>query len=706
MNVGIRPVDRPQSTGSTDGVNRRDEGSGSSSAFSPKTNVSIKNAVDDMAGILAKISSNQAEAVDKMPEDLQKMIQNVMKQAFSLNESLGQGLGSTMESQRFSMDQLGTLSRMLSQLGNLAEKGTTAEVSDTLQALLTNLKTMVGTDSSASLEPVLLTKAAFELLDTKDVSDLPQQLQQLLASLQPQGQTATMTAGESSPMAFLKQLVQYFMPRPAADSTATTASNEQGANGSAQNGQASQQTAGNTSAAQTAVQNAPNTANAQNTQNAQNGQQSSGQNTGNGSNAQSQANQAGQSAGQNGTANQPGTAGQMQQPGTSQAQSGTTANQPAGQQTAGNTAQAESQPGGSQTKQNNLPGQLQNGQTGQSGQAAQTTQQPAAQNGQNLPQSQQPQGSQSGTAAQPGQEQTASQPGQANGQANAQSQVQENNPLLRQQSAAPTSNPQQAENMPQQSVANQAKNQLMMQNMENTTQAMDTMKSLAQLLLKDADLTQKDATLLQNFVNGQSSQLSEKDARQLQTMIRLCQANVPAAVQQAAVQQEIPDLPRLWAFMQLCDMSVAKKMNARQLKRAGKDVATFVTSMRNAMGGENSNVQGQRSLNFMLPMYMGEESTYPSYIHVYDEKQQDPETGEMKKETWLRICVLTDNIGAVELTCRVYNDSQLDMRLFFSDTDTANEFREQADSLKDSLKDSTLKLNDLKIGAAGERRFI
>ena len=696
MNVGIRPVDRPQSTGSTDGVNRREDGSGSS-AFSPKTNVSIKNAVDDMAGILAKISSNQAEAVDKMPEDLQKMIQNVMKQAFSLNESLGQGLGSTMESQRFSMDQLGTLSRMLSQLGNLAEKGTTAEVSDTLQALLTNLKTMVGTDSSASLEPVLLTKAAFELLDTKDVSDLPEQLQQLLASLQPQGQTAAMTAGESSPMAFLKQLVQYFMPRPAADSAAGASTAEQNTGGTAQNGQAAQQAAGNTAASQTATQNAPNTANTQN------GQQSSGQNTGNGSNAQSQANQAGQSAAQTGTANQPGTAGQMQQPETAQNQPGNTAGQPAGQQTAGNAAQAEQQPEGARTTQTNLPGQLQNG---QSGQGAQTTA-----NGQNL---QQPQGSQQGTAgqtaAQPGQEQAASQPGQsspeqANGQANAQSQVQENNPLLRQQSAAPGAN-QQAENMPQQSAANQAKTQLMMQTMENTTQAMDTMKSLAQLLLNDAELTQKDTTLLQNFVNGQSSQLSEKDAKQLQTMIRLCQANIPAAVQQAAVQQEIPDLPRLWAFMQLCDMSVAKKMNARQLKRAGKDVATFVTSMRNAMGGENSNVQGQRSLNFMLPMYMGEESTYPSYIHVYDEKQQDPETGEMRKETWLRICVLTDNIGAVELTCRVYNDSQLDMRLFFSDTDTANEFREQVDSLKDSLKDSTLKLNDLKIGAAGERRFI
>ena len=117
-------------------------------------------------------------------------------------------------------------------------------------------------------------------------------------------------------------------------------------------------------------------------------------------------------------------------------------------------------------------------------------------------------------------------------------------------------------------------------------------------------------------------------------------------------------------------------------------------------------VPGQRSLNFMMPMYMGEESTYPAYIHVYDEKQPDPETGEMKKETWLRLCVLTDNIGAVELTCRVYQENQLDMRLFFSSTETANEFRAETDALRNSLKDSKLRLKELKIGAVGERRFM
>ncbi len=572
MNVGVRPVDRPQSAGGTEGVSRRGDGGSSSAAFSPKTNVSIQSAVDDMAGILAKISSNQSEAVDKMPQDLQKVIQNVLKQAFSLEETMGQGLGSTLESQRFSMDQLSALSRMLSQLGAMAEKGMPVEVSDEMRALLSNLKALVTTENGGALEPVLLTKAAFELLDNKSFTELPKEVQALLLTLQPQGQTAAMQANPDNSMGFLKQLVQYFMPRPAAEEVPQ---GQQQAQGQPQGNQPQSQ-AGSQAANQPQAQNAP-----QGSGNAASGQQ---------------AGTAAQQAGQNGQAQ----AGQPQMQGQAQTQ-------------AGQQSQAANQPQG---------------------------------------------------------QQQASQP------------------------------------QSQQAAMQQAKAQLMSQTMENTQQAMNTMKSLAQLLLKNAEMSQKDLTLLQNFVNGQSSTLSDKDAKQLQQLIRLCQQNVPATVQQAAVQQNLPDLPRLWAFMQLCDMTFAKRMTSRQLKRAGKDVALLVLSMRNAMGGENSSVQGQRSLNFMLPMYMGEESTYPSYIHVYDEKQPDPETGEMKKETWLRLCVLTDNIGAVELTCRVFNDTQLDLRVFFSDPESAAEFREQAKALRESLKDSELKLNDLKIGAAGERRFI
>lgn len=670
MNIGIRPVDRPQSTGSTEGVSRREDGGGSSAAFSPKTNVSIKNAVDDMAGLLSKIASNQTEAVDKMPEDLQKVIQNVLKQAFSLEETMGQGLGSTLESQRFSMDQLSALSRMLSQLGNMAEKGMPIEVSDELRALLTNLKAMVSAESGSSLEPVLLTKAAFELLDNKSFSELPKEVQELLLALQPQGQTVAMNPGGESSLAFLKQLVQYFMPRPAAESGQAQQNQQmlqpqtqQVANGQSGQNRAlpGQQTAGQETVGQKNA--AAQTQNAALTSQNLTSQQAGRQMENNPAVLQNQQLPQGQSSssspqGQAGQPGQTGTQGQSAQ--SSAQQAGFSQGQPPAQ-TGGQPAQT-GQSAGNMLSGQNTSGTLP-GQTGQNSGAAEQNSTFANRNGEKPP------------GRMPGPQE---------------------NPAAAQKNAGNF----------QQAAMQQAKSQLMSQTMENTQQAMNTMKDLAQLLMKNTEMSQRDMVLLQNFVNGKNGTLSEQDAKQLQQLIRLCQQNVPATVQQAAYQQDIPDLPRLWAFMQLCDMTIAKRMTARQLKKAGKDVATFVLSMRNSMEGGNSAVQGQRSLNFMLPMYMGDDSTYPSYIHVYDEKQPDPETGELKKETWLRLCVLTDNIGAVEITCRVYQENQLDMRVFFSNQESAELFRQQAKTLRDSLKDSALKLNDFKIGAAGERRFM
>ena len=688
MNVGIRPVDRPQAPGAAEGVGRRGDGGGSSAAFSPKTNVAIQNAVDDMAGVLARIASNQTEAVDKMPADLQKLIQNIMKQAFSLEETLGQGLGSSLESQRFSMDQLSAFSRMLTQMGKMMDKGMSFEVSDTMQALLTNLKNMVSSENNTALEPVLLTKAAFELLDNKSFAELPKDVQQLLLALQPQGMAQPVMAGESSSMNFLKQLVQYFMPRPAAGGDVQTGTAPQGnmPQGQMPQGQGAM---GQANPGQAMAQ--PATEQAQPAQTfGQSGQTAPAQSGQPGQNLTGQPLQPGNNAPQGQTA--PGQMPNQAQVSPQGAQAALEAQAPQGQ-----NLTSQGQPLTGQQQIAGQAGQAQ-GQTAMPGQAQQTVsgtqpmpgQQAASQTmaGQTVNQGQSAASQQVNAPGQnPAQQETAQ---TAHGQASA----------MGQQAASA------AEERPQQAAMQQAKNQLLSQNMENTPQTMNALRDLAQLLLKDGNLTQKDALLMQSFVNGKEALLSAKETQQLQQLIRLCQANIPATVQQAALQQNIPDLPRLWAFMQLCDMSMTRNMTARQLKKAGKDVAMFVLSMRNSMEGDNSIVPGQRSLNFMLPMYMGEETTYPSYIHVYDEKRPDPETGELKKETWLRLCVLTDNIGAVELTCRVYNENQLDMRLFFSSSETANEFREQADALRGSLKDSALRLNELKIGAVGERRFM
>ncbi len=698
VNVGIRPVERPQSSGGPDRIGQRTGGS-AAEAFAPRTNVALQAAVDDMAGILAKIAGAQSEAMEKMPKELQEVIRNVLKQAFSFEETLGQGLSSTVESQRFTAEQLSSMSRMLNQMAAQAEKGSAPTVSDTLQVLLTNLKAMVSNGSADSkvLEPVLLLKASFDMLIDRNFDDLPQEMQQLLLSLQPKGQPSIMPFEEGSSLNFLKQLVQFFMPRPAAEESA-----------------------------QPQAQQAPQQEQAQNSPQGQQGQ----------------AAQQGQNAQQSSQAQQ----GQM-------AQQGQTAPQGQGQNVPQGTQQGEPQAFQGQTQQSGQP-QANQGQNLQQGQNAPQGQPQMAQQGQNAPQGQPQMAQQGQNAQQPGQApvyegQNAPQQGQASnsaqaqaqnlpqGQSNAQSQPGANSPQGQPQMAQQGQNapqpqgqqPMQQEaafqqqqmsrmqsqqgqmtqpSAPQQEAMQQAKAQLMSQTMENTPQTMETMKDLAQLLLKNSQLTQRDAQLLQNFVNGRQTNMGEQEARQLQQLIRLCQQNVPVTVQQAALQHNIPDLPRLYAFMQLCDMANARQMNAKQLKNASRDVAAFVLAMRGSMSGDNSMVQGQRALSFMMPMYLGEnEQSYPSYIHVYDEAKQDPETGYLKKETWLRLCVLTENIGAVELTCRVFDENQLDMRLFFSDSDIADEFRASMQDIRRALRGTdNLRLNELKVGAAGERRFI
>ncbi len=686
---GVRPVARPQAPGGVDGVNRRD-GESTPSGFRPQTNVSIENAVSDMAGILSKISSEEMENVEKMPQDLQKVIENVMKQAFSFDQTLAEGLGSTMESQRFSMEQLTTVARTLMQMSALAEKGYDVNISDGLQMLLTNLKAAVTQEAGGNaFEPVLLLKASFDLINGKDPQDLPAALQQLLTSMQTAGGQGQ-AAPASDTMGFLKQLVQYFMPRSdaGAESGVQMAGQSAAQEGQAAQGQTTAQTtqqgmaqAGQTAQGQqtqnggiqqdaqeqTATGNAARTS--QTATNVQQGGTVAGQSQG--QTAQGQATQGQAAQGQSATQN--GASTQMASNGNGVAQ-GSSEGQPA----AAGQPQNAAQTGNAQNMQNTVQATRQQGEVLQ--QSANQTEEPQAQTAGQAPQEAQ---SAEGEAPAAGQQTARSQQAPMQEQATQMPRAQENQNLTM--------------------TAREAKELLMQQPMQNTPESMQTLKNLARLFLQKGTLSQADANLLQSFVDGQGQTLSTKESRQLETLLRLCQQNIPATVQQAALQNDIPELPRLWAFMQLCDLSVAKKLNARQLKKASKDLVEFVFSMRGSMEGDHAIQPGQRSMNFMMPLYLGEnEKSYPAYIHVYDETKPDKETGALKKETWLRLCVLTENLGAVELTCRVYEHEHLDMRLFFANRETAAEFRDHVPELRRSMRGSKLHLEDVAVGAPGE----
>ena len=666
----------------TEAVQNRGDQGDSSAAFSQRTNVSIETAIDHMADILSKINGRQQTNVQQMPQELKELIQNMIRQSFSLETTLGQGLGSTAASQRFSTDQLTTLARILNQLGAMAETDSSGipRVGDDLAALLTGLKTALIKEAGGTFEPIMLTKAAFQLLDTGNAEFLPKDLQTSLSQLNAQGSASaslSSNAGTTS-LSFLNQLVQLLMPRDAASTAQSMPTN-----GSMQEG---------------TPQTTP-----QNLIGEQEGRASSTvQNTNTAVPEENLLEQPANATRTNALAKENTTAARQAE----KAPSAPTPSNTSSAQGTNETGTAQKAMMGDIPSGTNVPGREQNSAT-----PTENTQIPAQSGKEAAPMPRQgdPQTSVENKTPPEGEAQTVSR-----------SETQTVKANLQEETAAQPTRPQSereaelknAAKVPTQSAAQMKSAEIQgtiprffTQTMENTPQTMNVLRNLAQSLLQNDNLSQRETLLLQNFVNGRSQTLSDGDAKQLQKLIHLTQQNIPGTVRQAALEQQMPDLPRLWAFMQMADIIKTRKMTAEQYKRAGRDVAALALTMRNALEGENAAPQpGQRSMNFIMPLFMGA-SEYPAYIHVYDESHTDEDTGNHRKETWLRICVLTDNIGTVELINRIYEENHVDMRLYFSDADAAWEFRNALDTIRETADGTSLIIEGIQIGAIGERRF-
>jgi hypothetical protein len=696
----------------TEAVQSRGNQGDSSAAFSQRTNVSIETAIDHMADVLSKINGRQQTNVQQMPQELKEVIQNMIRQSFSLETTLGQGLGSTAASQRFSTDQLTTLSRMLNQLGTMAETGSMPQVSDDLAALLTGLKTALTKEAGGTFEPIMLTKAAFQLLDTGNAELLPKELQTFLTQLNSQGgmQTALSDNTGTTSLSFLNQLVQLLMPRGAENTAQQMPQPIVVQEGTAQ--PTPQNPVGGQEARSSSP--TPNTLTAMPEETTPEQQMLRTQ-------TPASTTDAGAKESTTATLRQPANMPRENTGKTSQSPAQTNSSTPQSTQPAANeVGTAQKAAAGEIPQGTNAPerGQTPTPSTGNVQNVAQNTKEttiplprqgeaqtpvenrPAPDTGTRTPTNTEAQtqatkpNPQGETAAQ-----TTRQEGQTAAQFVRPQGVNEaelsNTPQIPAQSGAQMKTPEMQSTMPR----------FFTQTMENTPQTMNVLRNLAQTLLQNENLSPKETLLLQNFVSGRSQILSEGDAKQLQQLIQLTQQNIPGTVRQAAFEQQMPDLPRLWAFMQMADIIKTRKMTAEQYKRAGRDVAALALTMRNALEGENATPQpGQRSMNFVMPLFMGA-SEYPAYIHVYDEAKKDEETDLIKKETWLRICVLTDNIGTVELINRIYEENHVDMRLYFSDADAAWEFRHALDEIRESADGTSLIIEGIQIGAIGERRF-
>ena len=650
----IQPASRSSET-KTDKIAVSRDG-GSSSGFAKQTDVKFTNSVDNMSAVLEKISTAKLGNDNGLPQQLREMINNIVTKAFSLESSLGEGLGSAMASERYSVEQLTSLGRIFQQLGNMAEANavagqvsgetTAGQLSDALQIMMANVKTLLANNAlggnTADLELVQLTKLAFQVLNNGNTGNMPQKLEALLQMLAGQQMGQTPAGGTAS------QTTDKLWQNTASQTV------------SSGNGVVSQTVSSDNGGISQAVSN------------------------GNGS--------VGQSHAQERTVKQLvdllfpklSANNSSQAPANPQPSQGQSASNTAGQNPQMNTAgTAESATVGAKASQTNVSsetiiktGSQSTGQTNvvTSETPAKTGAQPA---GENIQQNQQNQ--QAGVSP----------------KVFHQAAELENNPLFKQifsrygysQETGVVRQPAQTaqQEIPQ---------------LPNNQQVVDSFRNLAELLLKDSNLTAKDMALLKNFVNSSQTQLSQQDAKQLNLLLKMVQSNVPAAIQQAGQQPGMEGLPKLWAFLQLADLGSLKDLKAKDFKNANKEIKTVVSSLKSSISSEGSyQADGQKSISFVMPLYIGEGGhSYPAYINLYDEPEHEDECGRKRKDTWFRVCVLTDNIGAVDIVCQLFEGNNLNLRINFSDNEIVKDFGEYLPDIRKALYDTSIHLNDLRVG--------
>ena len=657
----IQPASRSSET-KTDKIAVSRDG-GSSSGFAKQTDVKFTNSVDNMSAVLEKISTAKLGNDNGLPQQLREMINNVVTKAFSLESSLGEGLGSAMASERYSVEQLTSLGRIFQQLGNMAEANaiagqvsgetTAGQLSDALQTMMANVKTLLANNAlggnTADLELVQLTKLAFQVLNNGNTGNMPQKLEALLQMLAGQQMGQTPEGGTAS------QTTDKLWQNTASQtvSNGNGAVNQTVSNG---NGAVSQSNAQEGTVKQLVDLLFPKLSASNSSQANQNGiaggdkgllaRQAVNAYNNTGSQAQVTSN----------------TGSQAQATTNSQSSQGQSASNTAGQNPQLNTAgTAESATVGAKASQTNVSSET----------ATKTGSQPV---GENLQQNQQ-----AGVSP----------------KVLHQAAELENNPLFKQifsrygysQETGVVRQPTQTaqQEIPQ---------------LPNNQQVVDSFRNLAELLLKDSNLTAKDMALLKNFVNSSQTKLSQQDAKQLNLLLKMVQSNVPAAIQQAGQQPGMEGLPKLWAFLQLADLGSLKDLKAKDFKNANKEIKTVVSSLKSSISSEGSyQADGQKSISFVMPLYIGEGGhSYPAYINLYDEPEHEDECGRKRKDTWFRVCVLTDNIGAVDIVCQLFEGNNLNLRINFSDNEIVKDFGEYLPDIRKALYDTSIHLNDLRVG--------
>jgi hypothetical protein len=205
--------------------------------------------------------------------------------------------------------------------------------------------------------------------------------------------------------------------------------------------------------------------------------------------------------------------------------------------------------------------------------------------------------------------------------------------------------------------------------------------------------------LWQQLELSSQATMTEEEQIILRQLLATATTKVPQLIQQASTEQDLPEFKELWALLKLATAAQWTNIPQAKLQKASQALSELAASMQKTTALHGETTASQTTVALTIPLYFGEGlQPYPAYIHVYHEREQNGEAPEEQcYDTWLRICLVTENIGVVDMVFHLYQENQVNVRVAFTSADPAALFTEAIPDIRTVFADYPLNLADMNV---------
>ena len=234
------------------------------------------------------------------------------------------------------------------------------------------------------------------------------------------------------------------------------------------------------------------------------------------------------------------------------------------------------------------------------------------------------------------------------------------------------------------------------------------MPAQLQLLGEEVTNTNTIVEQLKNMVQQLKNQmligdpkLLEKQQHVVDQIMKLFELNIPQVLQEGVVKNSVPELPKIWVMLKTLGAEQWQNIESHDLQKSAAVVKELAQSIYKLTGMVGEKLAEHSTLSFSIPLQVAEGIYYPAHIHIYHEqKDNSTQPTEREFETWLRVCVDTENIGLVDSVFRLFGDNKLDVRVNLPNMSAANKFAQNLPEVRKILENSKLKLTEVTVNKA------